>query len=149
MSVIAIAGAGGGLGPVVVKRLKDDGHTVAGIDRNVDAELTHVQVHGAGGLEAVEHDDRAMGVRDADNTRDIEPGAGAIADVGDGDDAGGIVDRGFEVGEGYKTSGILLDVHDAGAAGGLRMPDLAAGGVFVVADDNLVAAAVESDSAGD
>jgi NAD(P)-dependent dehydrogenase (short-subunit alcohol dehydrogenase family) len=37
VSVIAIAGAGGGLGPVVVKRLKDDGHTVAGIDRNVDA----------------------------------------------------------------------------------------------------------------
>jgi NAD(P)-dependent dehydrogenase (short-subunit alcohol dehydrogenase family) len=37
MSVIAIAGAGGGLGPVVVKRLKDDGHTVAGIDRDADA----------------------------------------------------------------------------------------------------------------
>jgi NAD(P)-dependent dehydrogenase (short-subunit alcohol dehydrogenase family) len=37
MSVIAIAGAGGGLGPVVVKRLKADGHTVAGIDRNADA----------------------------------------------------------------------------------------------------------------
>lgn len=37
MSVIAIAGAGGGLGPVVVQRLKQDGHTVAGIDRNVDA----------------------------------------------------------------------------------------------------------------
>ena len=32
--IIAIAGAGGGLGPVVVKRLKDDGHTVAGIDRD-------------------------------------------------------------------------------------------------------------------
>src|SRR3954470_22053032 len=37
MSVVAIAGAGGGLGPVVVKRLKDAGHTVAGIDRDPDA----------------------------------------------------------------------------------------------------------------
>jgi NAD(P)-dependent dehydrogenase (short-subunit alcohol dehydrogenase family) len=37
MSVIAIAGAGGGLGPVVVERLKADGHTVAGIDRDADA----------------------------------------------------------------------------------------------------------------
>jgi NAD(P)-dependent dehydrogenase (short-subunit alcohol dehydrogenase family) len=37
VTVVAIAGAGGGLGPVVVKRLKDDGHTVAGIDRDADA----------------------------------------------------------------------------------------------------------------
>jgi NAD(P)-dependent dehydrogenase (short-subunit alcohol dehydrogenase family) len=46
--VVAIAGAGGGLGPVVVGRLKADGWTVAGTDRDRDRcegiGLDHVAV---------------------------------------------------------------------------------------------------------
>ncbi len=64
--VIAIAGIGGGLGPLVAKELADAGATVAGTDRN--QELLD-SLPGQLGIEADRYDGRAVDLLDEDAAR--------------------------------------------------------------------------------
>jgi NAD(P)-dependent dehydrogenase (short-subunit alcohol dehydrogenase family) len=62
--VIAVAGVGGGLGPVVARRLADDGAIVAGTDRDAGA-LDEV----GAGLDAERWDGRVVDLLDEEATR--------------------------------------------------------------------------------
>ena len=60
---------------------------------HVDAELAHVERVRADRLVGVEHDERAVLVRDRRDLLDRQPRAVAVADRGDRDDRGALVDR--------------------------------------------------------
>ena len=70
---------------------------------------------------------------------DIETRAVAVADVGDLNELGPLIDGAFEVGEGNVAIRPLGHVLDDGPARPLRVPDLRPGRELEVRDDDLVA----------
>src|ERR1700724_572648 len=96
-------------------------------DCKVDIELLHVNRQRADRLIAVQHHLRAFGVRQLDDTGNVELGAIAEADVRDGHELSFFVDQLLEVLERNVAVRGPGNVHNTCATQLLCMPDLRVG----------------------
>src|SRR5216684_1529107 len=116
--------------------------------REVDVKCFHVDRHRADCLITIDENLCALGMRDACHSRNIQLGAVAIANVGNGHELRIVVDGALEALERNIAVGGGWDMDDTSAALFLRVPNVCIRGKFEVADDDLVAPRAEFERAG-